>query len=158
VAGTKIRIWDKQAQIFGVEKTYSNGWSGGDVMIKSGDAFRISVPANYSFKINGTEFNSAWPFSVKSSVGKTSSSFGMPYCAEEYTASKLLREISARDNRCAMIRTYGNGVDPVLYWSEVENLDMPWIKQDFQILPFEGYFVKCAEGVDFIFTPACPAP
>jgi|GEM_PF-2313532 len=154
-SGTKIRMWDKQTQQFGVEKIYLNGWSGGDAIIRSDDVFRISVPANYSFKISGTEFNTVLPFSIKIGAGRTLSSFGMPYCAEKYTAAKLLREISAVDNRCVAIITYSNGIDPTVYWSDAENHGINGIKQNFKILPFEGYLIKCAEGVDFIFTPSC---
>ncbi|KKS34107.1 MAG: hypothetical protein UU95_C0017G0022 [Parcubacteria group bacterium GW2011_GWC2_42_12] len=156
--GVSLKLWGTQTRSWSGGITFDefdNVWDGIDSIIKPGDVFNIVAPAQSLFNITGKEFDSALPFKIKN----THTYFGMPYCAAGYTASKLLREISARDNRCAAVSTGNNGVDPVLYWSEVENSEIAnAIKQDFQILPFEGYFVKCAEGVDFTFTPSCPAP
>ncbi|MBI2631566.1 hypothetical protein HYW75_01010 [Candidatus Pacearchaeota archaeon] len=123
-------------------------------IFKSGEGFQLYINgllSPYELTLPGSQFTS--PVSLKLLSGYNL--VGVPYCGEKYTASRLLDEINKDGKKCSII--YNNKEvtsGPKYYFGENSgSTDMEY--KDFKLQNYESYFIKCDQGVDYLWTPTC---
>jgi len=158
---------------------------GGDIAFKNGEPWMLTSPVSvypgevfkveygsgslgiegepYVITIEGESFTEPIPIKLNNYYNL----IGIPYCAEEYTASKVLSEIQAAGGNCFAISIPDFFSDEEIiynpWWSNEEDYleDLsykPFLeesKEDFQIRNYIGYEVYCDEETDVIWTPSC---
>ncbi|MEK6927496.1 MAG: hypothetical protein AABX11_03625 [Nanoarchaeota archaeon] len=129
-----------------------NVWIPYDYQLKLGDVLYIpNVLQNSIFNLSGVVVNYSVPINLTSGLN----AFAIPFCAENYTARKVLSELNSLGVNCSKISKEIREQGPDEWYSLNDSVTQNSIKKNFQIKNFEGYFVQCEISAPRIWTPSC---
>jgi hypothetical protein len=117
--------------------------------IKPGEGFKIKKTSRNNgireITIYGTKITSP----VKTNINGNLSFIGIPFCHNQYGASKVLNEINILDNSCIKISRLNSQSQTNEGWN-INNTGI-----NFPIKNYEGYWVYCDENTNINWTPSC---
>jgi hypothetical protein len=120
------------------------GWTP-DSNISPGTGFGVQAGAsNYTINITGARITS--PVTVNISGD---SLIGIPYCAEYYTASRVISEINAMGGNCTGIYKWSYANQSWMNWNITSG------GNNFQIEADKAYFISCRPSSRRTWMPLC---
>lgn len=155
----RLSLWRNQTwEIYSYSeklKKWVSTSPGATWLVSPGEGMLVeAVGGDYNLTIQGENLSSP----VAINLEGVTSLIAIPFCAEKYTASKLLNLLHGIDPQCVRIRHgYLQKRGPLTWWdwNYSNEYYLGGQRKDFQILPFASYWVDCGANTSFIFKPAC---
>jgi|GEM_PF-2295097 len=142
--GTTIYKWMKSGDNYnwsmflksGRDKSFPKG-----VSIYPGEGFILKTINDFNFKFQGEEITQ-----TTNKIKSEHNFIGIPTCANEYTFSKIVEEISAINPLCNTVSLqWLNKNGHPEWWSSDPEVKLPGKKVNLKVLPHEGIWVRCID-------------
>ncbi|HNV01462.1 MAG TPA: hypothetical protein PKK60_03475, partial [archaeon] len=144
-AGSMVYKWIKN----GDKSYWSSSTKGGrtgtfnpDNNLFAGEGFILKSSQDIDFKFSGDTIAS-----TTYTISEKFTPIGIPTCPEEYTFSKIVKEVSAIEPLCNTVSLQNVGSSYPTWWSSDPSVELKGTKEDLQVLSYESIWIRCGDGV-----------
>lgn len=130
-----------------------NSWIPENAEISLGQGFVFKPARDYQLTFNGNPFTAPVPANVYNS----SSLIGIPFCPDRYKAADVAEEMRKLNSKCTAVFLGDTGNEASSWWSWNLKYSSKGRRVDFPVRRHEAFWVVCEDGVNFTWTPSCPA-